>query len=57
MDLNWLECLFLGLISGFADMLPVSAQAHKAVFLKIFGATGEPLLLRLAVHLAIFCVV
>ena len=54
MDLNWLECLFLGLISGFADMLPVSAQAHKAVFLKIFGATGEPLLLRLAVHLAIF---
>ena len=54
MDLNWLECLFLGLISGFADMLPVSAQAHKAVFLKIFGAIGEPLLLRLAIHLAIF---
>lgn len=54
MDLNWLECLILGLISGFTDVLPVSAQAHKAVFLKIFGANGEPALLRLAIHVAIF---
>ena len=54
MDLNWLECLVIGLVSGFADVLPVSAQAHKAIFLKIFGATGEPPLLRLAIHLAIF---
>lgn len=54
MDLNWLECLFLGLVSGFTDVLPVSAQAHKAIFLKIFGATGEPPLLRLTIHLAIF---
>lgn len=53
MDLNWLECLILGLISGFTDVLPVSAQAHKAVFLKIFGANGEPALLRLAIHVAI----
>lgn len=54
MDLNWLECLFLGLVSGFTDVLPVSAQAHKAIFLKIFGATGEPALLRLAIHLSVF---
>lgn len=54
MDLNWLECLLLGLVSGFTDVLPVSAQAHKAIFLKIFGATGEPALLRLAIHLAVF---
>ncbi len=53
MDLNWLECLFLGLVSGFTDVLPVSAQAHKAIFLKIFGETGEPALLRLAIHIAI----
>ena len=53
MDLNWLECLFLGLVSGFTDVLPVSAQAHKAIFLKIFGETGEPALLRLAIHAAI----
>ena len=53
MDLNWLECLFLGFVSGFADVLPVSSQAHRAIILKIFGATGEPLLLRLAIHLAV----
>lgn len=56
MDLNWLECLFLGLVAGFTDVLPVSSQAHKAIFLKIFGATGEPALLRLAIHLAIFAI-
>jgi len=54
MDLNWLECLVIGLVSGFADVLPVSAQAHKAIFLKLFGATGEPALLRLVIHTAIF---
>ena len=53
MDLNWLECLFLGLVSGFTDVLPVSAQAHKVIFLKIFGANAEPPLLRLAIHVAI----
>lgn len=54
MDLNWLECLLIGLFAGFADVLPVSAQAHKAIFLKIFGANGEPPLLRLAIHIAVF---
>lgn len=54
MDLNWLECLLIGLFAGFTDVLPVSAQAHKAIFLKIFGANGEPPLLRLAIHVAIF---
>lgn len=53
MDLNWLECLILGLVSGFSDVLPVSAQAHKAIFLKIFGMNGEPALLRFAVHIGI----
>lgn len=54
MDLNWLECLVIGLVSGFTDVLPVSSQAHKAIFLKLFGETGEPVLLRLAIHMAIF---
>ena len=53
MDLNWLECFVIGLFAGFADVLPVSAQAHKVIFLKIFGANAEPPLLRLAIHVAI----
>lgn len=56
MDLNWFECLILGLVSGFTDVLPVSAQAHKAIFLKIFGMNGEPALLRLAIHMGILLV-
>lgn len=51
--MNWFENLIFGLLSGFADVLPVSAQAHKTMILKLFGADGEPELLRLMIHLAI----
>lgn len=51
--MNWFESLIFGLLSGFADVLPVSAQAHKTMILKIFGADSEPALLRLMIHLAI----
>lgn len=52
MDLNWLQSLLFGLISGLADILPVSAQAHKAILLKLFGLNSEPLILRFMIHLA-----
>lgn len=51
MELNWLESIVLGLISGLADVLPVSAQAHKTILLKIFGVDREPGLLRMMIHL------
>lgn len=52
MDLNWFQSILYGLISGLADILPVSAQAHRAILLKVFGAAGEPGLLRLLIHLS-----
>lgn len=52
MELNWLQGLFLGLLSGLADILPVSAQAHRLLFLKLFGENSEPVALRLMIHLA-----
>lgn len=52
MDLNGLQSLLFGLISGLTDILPVSAQAHKAVLLKLFGLSSEPLILRFMIHLA-----
>ena len=52
MDLNWLQSLLFGLISGLTDILPVSAQAHKAIMLKLFGFSNEPLMLRFMIHLA-----
>lgn len=51
MDMNWFQSLLLGLLSGLAEILPVSAHAHRLVMLKLFGATSEPALLRLMIHL------
>lgn len=55
MDMNWLESLIFGLISGLTEILPVSAQAHEALVVKLFGAGEGPQLrlLRLAVHAAV----
>ncbi len=51
MELNWLQSILLGLISGITDILPVSAQAHRLVILKLFGQSSEPVLLRLTIHI------
>lgn len=54
MDLNWFQSLIFGLISGLTDILPVSAQAHKAVLSKLFGLSSEPVILRFMIHVATF---
>lgn len=53
MDFSWYESLLYGFVSGLADMLPVSAQAHKLLLLKIFGVSSEPGLMRLLIHVSI----
>lgn len=50
MELSWFQSLLYGLISGFAEFLPVSAVAHQALFLKLSGG-GDNALLRFSVHL------
>jgi len=52
MEINWLQSILLGCISGLTDILPVSAQAHRLVLLKLFGVNGEPVLLRLLIHMS-----
>lgn len=52
MDLSWLQSLILGFVSGLTDILPVCAQAHKAVLLKMFGTDVEPPIMRLLIHIA-----
>lgn len=52
MDLNWLQSILLGFVTGFADILPVSAEAHRVVLLKLFGVSSEPAILRLILHLS-----
>lgn len=53
MDMSWLENILFGFVSGLSDILPVSAQAHKLILLKLFGVTTEPGLLRLLIHVSI----
>lgn len=53
MELSWYESVLYGLLSGLTDVLPVSAQAHKLLLLKLFGVSGEPSLMRLMLHLGI----
>lgn len=53
MDLNWYESILYGLVSGLTDILPVSAQAHELLILKMFGAGSAPGLMRLLIHLSI----
>ena len=51
MELNWFESILYGLFSGLADILPVSAQAHRLILLKLFGESGESVFLRLLIHI------
>ena len=51
MQLSLLQSLILGLISGFAEILPVSSQAHRLVLLKLFGVNSDPAALRLMIHI------
>ena len=52
--MNWFESIIIGFFSGIADILPVSAQAHKAVLMTLFGVEQEPPLLRMFIHIAVF---
>ena len=53
MELTFFQSLLFGAVSGLTDILPVSAQTHKAVLLTLFGAEREAPLLRLLIHLAV----
>lgn len=53
MDLNWLQSLLFGFLSGLTDILPVSAQAHRMLMLKFFGVKSTTNLLALLLHLSV----
>lgn len=47
--MNWLQSLLYGLISGFAEFLPISAEAHRSLLYLMMGMEKSPLL-ELTVH-------
>ena len=54
--MNWIESLIYGLVSGFAEFLPVSSSAHQLLLEKLFGVEGSSNLQNLLVHLAALAV-
>lgn len=52
MNMNFLQSLVMGFVSGFTEMLPVSAEAHRSIFRTFFGIDSEDAVFRLLVHLA-----
>ena len=52
MGIGWLESLLYGLLSGFTEFVPVSAQAHSALLRRMFGVEDLHFL-DLFVHLAV----
>ena len=53
MELNWLQSILFGLVSGAADIIPVPGQAHRLLLLKFFGVNQIPNLLALVLHLSV----
>lgn len=50
MELSWFESFIYGIISGLSEFLPISAEAHRALYLRLIGA-GDYNLLRFMTHL------
>jgi len=42
LELTWLECLIYGLLSGLAELLPISSIAHQSLLLKLMGKHDDP---------------
>lgn len=56
MDMNWLESLLYGLVSGFAEFLPISSAAHQALMKQLFGVEENIAVHNLLVHIALLAV-
>lgn len=54
MELNWLESILFGLLSGLTELIPVSARAHGILLHKLFGKEESSALFLLLIHIAIF---
>lgn len=51
--MNWLEGLIYGLISGLAEIMPVSSRAHQHLLRQLLGIRQSDPIADLMVHLAV----
>lgn len=53
MSFGWIESLLIGIMTGLAEILPVSAQAHSRILVKFMGKGNIPALMYLFAHLGV----
>lgn len=53
LNMNWLESLIYGLVSGLTEFLPISSRAHERLFMHMFGIQNRDPVRDLLVHGAI----
>lgn len=53
MNFSWYESLLMGVTTGLAEILPVSAQAHSHILTKFMGRGNAAALMMLCIHLGI----
>ena len=53
MNMSWLESIIYGLVSGFAEFLPISSHAHQTILMHLFGTQARDPVRDFVVHLAI----
>ena len=51
MNFGWFQGLLFGIVTGLAEILPVSAQAHNRILVKFMGRGTVPALMYFFVHL------
>ena len=51
MDINWLETILYGIVSGLTEFMPVSSQAHQVMLRSLLGLDGVSHLLNLFIHI------
>ncbi len=51
--MNWFESIIYGFVSGLADLLPISSEAHQSLLLQLFGEANRDYVRDFIVHVAI----
>ena len=58
--MDFLKTIFLGVIQGLTEFLPVSSSGHLVIFQRIFGIEGAGVTLEVLLHfgtlLAVFLI-
>ena len=56
MNMSVPQSLVMGFVSGLAEMLPISADAHRLILRTVFGISTEDVLFRLICHIAVLLI-